>query len=82
MAHPSAAGSGRQPLVCSSLGKAPLPSAMAPSASKDPMLLDLRAGRARTPQAPSPIRVIQKVLQSEAGLGKTVSVDKASSVCL
>lgn len=68
--------------MCSSPGKAPLPSAMAPSASKDPMLLDLRAGRACTPQAPSPIRVTQKVLQSEAGLGKTVSEGKASSVCL
>lgn len=45
-AHPNAAGSGRRPPACSSPGKAPLPSAMAPSASKDLMPLDLGAGRA------------------------------------
>lgn len=46
------------------------------------MLLDLRAGRARTPQAPSPISVTQKVSQSEADVGKIVFEDKESSVCL
>lgn len=81
-AHPSAAGSGRRPPACSSPGKAPLPSATALSASKDPMPLDLGAGRAGSPPAPSPIRVTQEMLQSEAGPGKALPEDKASSVCL
>lgn len=71
-AHPNTAGSGRQPPVCNSPGKAPLPSAMAPSASKDPMPLDLGAGRACFPPAPSPIRVTQEMLQSNVGLEKAL----------
>lgn len=46
------------------------------------MPLDLRAGRAGSPPAPSPIRVTQETLQSEAGLGKALPEDKASSVHL
>lgn len=53
-AHPNAAGSGRQPHVYSSPGKAPLPSETGPSASIEWMLLDLGSGSAGSPSAPHP----------------------------
>lgn len=81
-ARPNAAGSGRRPPVCSSPEKAPLPSAMAPSASKDPMPLDLGAGRACFPPAPSPTRATQEMQQSNVGLGKVLLEKKATSTSI
>lgn len=69
--HPNAAGSGKQPHVYSSPGKALLPSVMGPSASTEWMLLDLEV---QAPLCSSPIRFNQEMVQAQGKLCLRTSI--------